>query len=292
MIISMTGYGQGLAYFQNKTIRVEIRTLNARTTESRSRMPNVYRDKEMEVRKWMTDELSRGKIDISISVEQEVEGDDGSMLNHNLFKKYYNELFTLKQTLGIEGGDMMQAVLSIPNVMVSYEELAPEEEWKVVQSAIGEALADIKKFRLGEGKILEREMVNGVEKIEKYLEEIVPFEEARLPKVREKLRKALDEFLVSQQVDHNRFEQELIYYIEKLDITEEKVRLAQHCMYFKNELNNTEELKGKKLGFIAQEMGREINTLGAKAQDSEIQLLVVNMKDELEKIKEQLANIL
>ncbi|MBK6365150.1 MAG: YicC family protein [Saprospiraceae bacterium] len=266
MIISMTGYGQGLAYFQNKTIRVEIRTLNARTTESRSRMPNVYRDKEMEVRKWMTDELSRGKIDISISVEQEVEGDDGSMLNHNLFKKYYNELFTLKQTLGIEGGDMMQAVLSIPNVMVSYEELAPEEEWKVVQSAIGEALADIKKFRLGEGKILEREMVNGVEKIEKYLEEIVPFEEARLPKVREKLRKALDEFLVSQQVDHNRFEQELIYYIEKLDITEEKVRLAQHCMYFKNELNNTEELKGKKLGFIAQEMGREINTLSAKAQ--------------------------
>jgi uncharacterized protein (TIGR00255 family) len=288
----MTGYGQGLAYFENKTIRVEIRTLNARTTESRSRMPNVYRDKEMEVRKWMTDELSRGKIDISVSVEQEVEEDKGSMLNHNLFKKYYDELNILKKSLGIEGGDMLQAVLSIPNVMVNYEELAQEEEWAAVQSAIREALSDIKKFRLEEGKILEKEMVQGVEKIEKYLEEIVPHEETRMPKVREKLRKALDEFLVSQQVDHNRFEQELIYYIEKLDITEEKVRLAQHCMYFKNELSNTEELKGKKLGFIAQEMGREINTLGAKAQDSEIQLLVVNMKDELEKIKEQLANIL
>ncbi|MFZ1703076.1 MAG: YicC/YloC family endoribonuclease [Saprospiraceae bacterium] len=292
MIISMTGFGQGIAYYGNKTIRIEIRALNARTTEARSRVPNVYRDKEMELRKLMTDELSRGKIDIVISVEQDIDESSSSMLNQTLFKKYYGELLSLKQDLKIEGGDMIQAVLSIPNVMVNYEELAEDEEWEVVQVAIKTALKDIQQFRKQEGKILQDEMSQGVHKIEKYLKDVVPHEEARLPRLREKLRKALDDFLVSQQVDHNRFEQELIYYIEKLDITEEKVRLAQHCQYFLKELSSNETLKGKKLGFIAQEMGREINTLGAKAQDSEIQLLVVNMKDELEKIKEQLANIL
>lgn len=292
MIVSMTGYGQGIAYIGQKTIRAEIRTLNARTTEARSRIPGIFRDKEMELRKWLTDELLRGKIDLTISIEEDVDTNSASMLNKTLFKKYYEELSQLKNELGIEGGDMIQAVLSIPNVMVGFEELAGEEEWTAAQKAVSAAMEDLKKFRLTEGKILENEMMDGVGRIEKYLAEVVPHEESRVPRLREKLRKALDEFLVSQQVDHNRFEQELIYYIEKLDITEEKVRLAQHCSFFKDELKSKEDQKGKKLGFIAQEMGREINTLGAKAQDSDIQLLVVNMKDELEKIKEQLANIL
>jgi uncharacterized protein (TIGR00255 family) len=288
----MTGFGQGIAYYANKTFRVEIRALNARTTESRSRLPNAFRDKEMELRKWLTDELLRGKIDLTISIEEEVDESASSMLNQALFTKYYNELTALKKSLNIEGGDMLQAVLSIPNVMVNFEELASEEEWNCVQSALKIAMEDIKKYRLTEGEILAKEMGHSVNRILKYLQDVVPFEEARLHRVRERLRKALDEFLVNQQVDHNRFEQELIYYIEKLDITEEKVRLAQNCHYFLEELLNKEEQKGKKLGFISQEMGREINTLGAKAQDSDIQLLVVNMKDELEKIKEQLANIL
>lgn len=292
MVISMTGFGQGLVYHEKKTIRAEIRTLNARTTESRTRLPNAFRDKEMELRKWLTDELQRGKIDLTVSVEEEMDETASSMLNHTLFTRYFLELSGLKASLGIEGGDLMQAVLSIPNVIGTYDELASEEEWKSLQEAVRLAMDDIKKYRLTEGQILEKEMIDGVQKIENLLTEVAGFEEARLPRVREKLRRALDEFLVNQQVDHNRFEQELIYYIEKLDITEEKVRLAQHCVYFREELSGSGEQKGKKLGFIAQEMGREINTLGAKAQDSDIQMIVVNMKDELEKIKEQLANIL
>lgn len=288
----MTGFGQGLSYFGQKTIRVEIRTLNARTTEARSRVPNAYRDKEMELRKLLMDELQRGKIDLTISIEEDVEDNAGSMLNQALFIKYFQELSSLKKDLGIEGGDMIQAVLRIPNVMVNFEELAQDEEWQKALEAVHMALQELKKFRKTEGAILLNEMKTGVHRIEKYLKEIAPLEEGRLARLREKLKKALDEFMVNQTVDHNRFEQELIYYIEKLDITEEKVRLAQHCIYFMEELENKEEQKGKKLGFIAQEMGREINTLGAKAQDSEMQLLVVNMKDELEKIKEQLANIL
>lgn len=288
----MTGFGQGLVYFGTKTIRAEIRTLNARTTESRSRLPNAFRDKEMELRKWLTDELQRGKIDLAVFVEEEIDENASSMLNQSLFRKYYYELSSLKNSLGIEGGDLMQAILSIPNVMGTHDELAGDEEWKSLQEAVRMALADIKKYRLAEGQILEKEMIDGVHKIETFLADVASFEETRLPRIRERLRRALDEFLVSQQVDHNRFEQELIYYIEKLDITEEKVRLAQHCQYFREELADSGEQKGKKLGFIAQEMGREINTLGAKAQDSDIQMIVVNMKDELEKIKEQLANIL
>lgn len=292
MVISMTGFGQGLVYHGTKTIRAEIRTLNARTTESRSRLPNAFRDKEMELRKWLTDELQRGKIDLTVSVEEEIDQNASSMLNQTLFRKYYHELSSLKNALGIEGGDLLQAILSIPNVMGTYDELASEEEWSSLQDAVRLALEDIKNYRLTEGAILEKEMVQGVQTIERLLSEVTDFEEARLPKIREKLRRALDEFQVNHQVDQNRFEQELIYYIEKLDITEEKVRLAQHCQYFREELSGTGEQKGKKLGFIAQEMGREINTLGAKAQDSDIQMIVVNMKDELEKIKEQLANIL
>lgn len=292
MVISMTGFGQGVAYYGQKTIRVEIRTLNARTTEARSRVPNAYRDKEMELRKILIDELSRGKIDLSISIDEDVDENAGSMLNQSLFRKYYHELTNLKKELNIEGGDIMQAVLRIPNVMINFEELAPEDEWKSVLTAVQAALDSLQNFRKTEGAMLMEEMKTGVARIEKYLKEVQPYEEARMTKLREKLKKSLDEFMVNQTVDHNRFEQELIYYIEKLDITEEKVRLAQHCTYFMDELYSKEEQKGKKLGFIAQEMGREINTLGSKAQDSEIQLLVVNMKDELEKIKEQLANIL
>lgn len=292
MIISMTGFGQSVMDYKGKKIRAEIKSLNSRTNEVRCRMPNTLRDKEMDVRKWLTDVLQRGKIDLTLTIEEDAENNEVSILNHKLFKKYFKELQSLKTELGIESGDILQSVLRIPNVMGLTEELADEDEWKAAQAVIEKAIVAIQKFRMDEGQVMMDDMVNSVKKIEFYLKEIEPFEGERLQRVRDRLRKSMDDFLINTQMDQNRFEQEIIYYIEKLDINEEKIRLAQHCTYFLDELNNNQDQKGKKLGFITQEMGREINTLGAKAQDSDIQLFVVNMKDELEKLKELLANIL
>lgn len=291
MIISMTGYGLGVSDWKGMKVRVEIKSLNARTSEVRCKLPVSLRDKELEVRQWVLNELHRGKIDINI-IYDESENANTSLLNKVLFRRYYQELSSLKTELGISEGDIIQSIMRIPSVLSTGENLSDDEEWVSVRSALHEALQAIQKYRIDEGRVLSAELQSGVHKITELLHNVTPLESGRIVRMKDRLRKLFDEYLTGQQADQNRFEQELIYYIEKLDISEEKVRLAQHCQYFLDELGLPEPEKGRKLGFIAQEMGREINTMGAKAQDSDIQFLVVAMKDELEKIKEQLANIL
>lgn len=291
MLVSMTGFGLGKCEYNGKTIRVEIKSLNARNTEIRTKIPNNYRDREIDLRKKVLDSLQRGKIDITISVDG-FSDNDVAFINAVAFRKYFNELHALKLELGIDNGDILQSILRIPQVIGQNEELAGEEEWQLVDGALDEALENIMMFRNDEGQVLKNDLTERIVAIEGYLKSIDPHESQRLVRIRERLKKNMDEFTVNQNVDHNRYEQEILYYLEKLDITEEKVRLRQHCTYFLEELNNPEMQKGRKLSFIAQEIGREINTIGAKANDSIIQQIVVVMKDELEKIKEQLANIL
>ncbi len=291
MLVSMTGFGHSKCEYQGKNIRVEIKSLNARNTEIRSKIPSNYRDRELDLRKKVLDALQRGKIDITITLDG-FSDNDAVFINPEAFKKYYNELNKLKTELGIVNGDILQSILRIPQVIGQNEELAGDDEWNIVNDAIDEALENIQIFRNDEGKVLKNDLLDRILAIENHLKSIDTFEADRLVRVKERLKKNMDEFAVNQNVDHNRYEQEILYYLEKLDLNEEKVRLKQHCSYFIEELNCDEIQKGRKLSFIAQEVGREINTIGAKANDSNIQQIVVAMKDELEKVKEQLANIL
>jgi uncharacterized protein (TIGR00255 family) len=291
MLLSMTGFGHSKAEWNGKIIRVELKSLNARTTEIRCKIPNAYRDREMDLRKKVLDELQRGKIDLTITLDG-FSDEENAFVNADAFRKYYRELKSLKDELGIEEGDILQAVLRIPNVIGQSDSLADEDEWKQVERALDGAIISINKFRMDEGLVLKADLIERIHAIEQHLRSITPYEASRLDKIRERLKKNMEEFANKLQVDQNRYEQEIVYYIEKLDINEEKVRLMQHCVYFLEELETRDEQKGRKLSFIAQEIGREINTIGAKAQDSEIQQIVVMMKDELEKLKEQLANIL
>jgi uncharacterized protein (TIGR00255 family) len=287
----MTGFGQSKAEFNSKVIRVEIKSLNARTTEIRCKLPNSFRDKEMDIRKKLLDELQRGKLDITITVDG-FSDEENTYINAEAFRKYYNELNKLRTELHITEGDILQSVLRIPNVIGQNEELASDEEWEILDKALDNAIVSIKKFRADEGLVLKSDLIDRIKAIETHLKAIEPFESVRLDRIKDRLKRNMEEFIINQQVDQNRYEQEILYYIEKLDINEEKVRLSQHCTYFLDELENKDDQKGRKLSFIAQEIGREINTIGAKAQDSDMQQCVVMMKDELEKLKEQLANIL
>jgi uncharacterized protein (TIGR00255 family) len=291
MLLSMTGFGHSKAEWNGKIIRVELKSLNARSTEIRCKIPNAYRDREMDLRKKVLDELQRGKIDLTITLDG-FSDEENAFINADAFKKYYRELKTLKDELSIQEGDILQAVLRIPNVIGQSDSLADEEEWQQVERALDGAIISINKFRMDEGLVLKSDLIERIKAIEQHLRSITPFEASRLDKIRDRLKKNMEEFTNKLQVDQNRYEQEILYYIEKLDINEEKVRLSQHCIYFLEELETRDDQKGRKLSFIAQEIGREINTIGAKAQDSEIQQIVVMMKDELEKLKEQLANIL
>jgi uncharacterized protein (TIGR00255 family) len=291
MLLSMTGFGHSKAEWNGKIIRVELKSLNARSTEIRCKIPNAYRDREMDLRKKVLDELQRGKIDLTITLDG-FSDEENAFINADAFKKYYRELKVLKDELAIQEGDILQAVLRIPNVIGQSDSLADDEEWQLVERALDGAIISINKFRMDEGLVLKADLIERIRAIEQHLRSISPFEASRLDKIRDRLKKNMEEFTNKLQVDQNRYEQEILYYIEKLDINEEKVRLMQHCVYFQEELETRDEQKGRKLSFIAQEIGREINTIGAKAQDSEIQQIVVMMKDELEKLKEQLANIL
>lgn len=291
MILSMTGFGHSKTEYNGKVIRVEIKSLNARSTEIRCKLPNSYRDREMDLRKRVIDALQRGKLDLTITVDG-FSDEENAFINADAFRKYFRELNMLREELNITEGDILQSVLRIPNVIGQNEDMADEEEWKLVEKTVDLAITSIKKFRADEGLVLKADLIERIKAIEQNLKSIEPYEIARLDRIKERLKKNMDEFVVKQQVDQNRYEQEILYYIEKLDINEEKVRLGQHCIYFMEELDHIEDQKGRKLSFIAQEIGREINTIGAKAQDSDIQQFVVMMKDELEKLKEQLANIL
>jgi len=262
MILSMTGFGKAQGSFGSKKINIEVKSLNGKTTDIRFKLSNSYREKEVFLRNIIMDHAKRGKLEFSIQVQA---GSEEVQLNKELFVKYL-------EALADEG------------------ELS-DEEWEVLQAITKQALDKLKEFRREEGVAMYDDLSTRVGNISRLLDEVIPYEKERVDALRTRMQKHLDDFMGKENVDKNRYEQEVIFYMEKLDINEEKVRLAQHCTFFQSELDSDKEDSGRKLAFIAQEMGREINTLGAKAQHSEIQKCVVQMKDELEKIKEQLANI-
>lgn len=291
MLLSMTGYGRGTTTYLDKTIVTEIRSLNSKFADLRMKVPQNYREKEHEIRRMISERLERGKIDFSIDI-QSVAGEEGFSLNKPLFRKYHQELSRLASELSLNEGDLMQSILRLPNVVGSNSDVLNNEEWLVVQKTIEEAVKNFDAFRLVEGASIENDMRMRIGIIQDNLEKIKPFEDERIVKLRHRLFQNLEEYLGKEKIDENRFEQEIIYYLEKMDVTEEKVRLSQHCLFFLEELDQKHTQKGRKLSFISQEIGREINTLGAKAYSPDIQRLVVAMKDELEKIKEQVANSL
>jgi len=289
MLLSMTGYGRETTAYQDKTISVEIRSLNSKYTDVRLKIPQNFKEKETELRRIITDRVERGKIELTLEVNSH-QGDDGYGLNQALFKKYYRELSKLADELDTSKGDIIQSILRLPNVVTTEEGEIKEEEWQAILKTLNAAVDKFDQFRLSEGKAMEEDMRTRVRNIQDAQSQLDPHEEERVTRLRQRLHQNLEDYLGKDKVDENRFEQEILFYLEKIDITEEKVRLGQHCLYFLEELDKKYRQKGRKLSFITQEMGREINTLGAKAYSSEIQRLVVGMKDELEKIKEQVAN--
>lgn len=290
MVLSMTGFGQAQEVVGNQKFSLELKSLNGKATDIRLKVPSYYKDKEMIVRRTLLKGAMRGKIEANLSIISDA-GDNEFGINAALYKKYFNELLEIHQTIDAPTGDLASAILRIPNVVSSRDEEISDAEWKVVESIMTKAVESLNSFRADEGKAMYNDLMTSREIIANGIPKIEPFEEERIERLKERLNRNLNEFKQSDSVDQNRFEQEMIYYLEKLDINEEKVRLTQHCVYFEEVINNSDLEKGKKLQFIAQEMGREINTLGAKAQHSEIQQVVVSMKEALEKIKEQVLNI-
>lgn len=289
MLLSMTGYGRLTNKLKDKNITVEIRSLNSKYTDMRLKIPQNYKEKESEMRKMVMDKVERGKVDMLIEIRS-LQGDESYSLNFPLFKKYFHELSKLSDELDMPKGDLMQAILKLPNVVSTEEDTIDEEEWEAVIETLNGAIEKFDKFRRDEGAAMEKDLNLRIENILAALSELDPFEKERVTRLRQRLHQNLQEYLGKDKIDENRFEQEILFYLEKIDVTEEKVRLEQHCKYFKEELAKKITMKGRKLSFITQEMGREINTLGAKAYSSDIQKVVVRMKDELEKIKEQVAN--
>lgn len=288
----MTGYGKSEATVGNKKITVEVRSLNSKQLDLSMRLPALYRPFEYEIRSRVGKAVVRGKVDVFVNVEA-TSAAQPVAVNRELFKSYYETLRSLGEELhcGGEGLDaaLMAAVLRLPEVVSSEAPVVSDEERDVLFGAVDAALTAFDAFRVQEGRTLINDLVARIGKIEGYRREVEPYEQRRVPVIKERIRESIAS--VGIPVDENRLEQEMIFYVEKLDITEEKVRLDNHCCYFR-EVAAGEENVGRKLGFIAQEMGREINTLGSKANDSDMQRLVVMMKDELEKIKEQVLNIL
>lgn len=294
MIQSMTGYGRSTATLAGRKALVEIKVLNSKQLDLNLKIPASIRDKELEIRTRVAQRLERGKADLSITLES-----SGEVLpvkiNRLLAKGYYKELTSLTDELGAPPpADILSQVLRMPDVMETGRDELASADWESISNAIDHAMEQMIIFRQQEGKILQDDILIHIERISSLHEKIGKLEGNRIIAVKERLNREFSRYLedsANPVPDQNRFEQELIYYLEKLDITEEKVRLEKHCSFFLNTLNEAES-QGKKLGFITQEMGREINTIGSKANDAEIQRLVVEMKDELEKIKEQLGNIL
>ena len=291
MIKSMTGFGKALCECQNRNITIEIKTLNSKQIDINARIPNGYRDKEPQMRSLISSRLQRGKIDFSVNVEITGEASNYK-INKPLALKYYSELKELSADLNeTDFSDFLPLLIRMPDILVSEKEEVSDAEWNSVFQALEEALKQVDDFRIQEGKMLENDLLIRNNIILQLLDRVEPFEKIRFENLKAKILKDLNDFTEKDNIDKNRFEQELVYYLEKLDITEEKVRLRKHCEYFVETMKEPES-KGKKLIFISQEIGREINTLGSKANEANIQKVVVQMKDELEKIKEQLFNIL
>ena len=288
----MTGYGRASGEAGKRKYTIEVKTLNSKQFDMLSRIPQIYKEKELEIRSLLQNKLDRGKIEITITVD-ESEAEDNYEINRDLVKKYFSEIRALQQEISLKDDDqLLSTILKLPEVIQVTPEKFEEEEWEGLLGIIGEAIDHCDRSRLNEGEILEADFKNRISFIREYLVAIQPFEDQRITKLRARLQQDLVNYVDDKKIDENRFEQEIVYYLEKIDITEEKVRLDNHCNYFLQTLAEANTSNGKKLNFISQEIGREINTIGSKANDSDIQKLVVQMKDELEKIKEQLFNIL
>lgn len=291
MLYSMTGYGRVEGAFKEKTFLVEVKSLNGKQFDLRLNMPNLLKPYEVEIRNKLNEMLFRGSVECSISFKSNGVAKPVS-INTALAKSYYQPIMELANELGIEKDNLLSTLLKLPDVVSSTNEVITEEEWNAIAGLLHEAIEHLIQHRLEEGKSIEKDLLERVAAIESQQAIIEEHEPNRRIKIREGLVKLLEQQVGADKYDNNRLEQELIYYIEKIDISEEKVRLTNHCVYFKEVLNDKEASKGKKLSFILQEMGREINTTGSKANDIHIQKAVILMKDELEKAKEQILNVL
>jgi uncharacterized protein (TIGR00255 family) len=291
MIKSMTGFGKTEFEVGTKKITLEIKSLNSKQLDINTRVPSVYREKDLEIRRLISEMLVRGKVDFALYLDN-LGTESSSRINSAIVRSYFNQLKDVHAELGLEINEtIMQSIMRLPDtVKMTYEEL-DETEWLVVRENLVKTLEELNRFRDQEGLALKADIDNNIKNILDLLAQVDPHENQRMDNVKTRIQESLDALQLNGSIDKNRFEQELIYYMEKLDINEEKVRLANHCSYF-TETMNEDEPSGRKLGFIAQEIGREINTLGSKANESNLQRIVVQMKDNLEKIKEQVLNVL
>jgi uncharacterized protein (TIGR00255 family) len=291
MIKSMTGYGKAIAETQQKKITIEIKSLNSKQLDINTKLPWLYKEKEIELRNLINQKLDRGKIDFSIYFDV-IDDEFIPVINKSIVKNYFNQLKEIAGELDLKVDEQLLAtIMKLPETLKSEKPELTAEEWQVVRQQAEEALTMVDLYRIEEGNSIKPDLEKHIQNILSSLEIIKTFEEGRISKIREKLISNLDENIKTENIDKNRFEQELIFYLEKFDINEEKVRLKKHCEYFIESMSNNEP-NGKVLSFITQEIGREINTIGSKANDVSIQKLVVMMKDELEKIKEQVMNVL
>lgn len=287
----MTGFGKSVLELDRRKVTIEIKTLNSKQLDILSRISGIYKNRELELRSLLSKKLQRGKIDLNIFVETSGESNKFT-INHQLAKKYYDELKQLSSEIEVRNfSDYLPIIVNMPDVLTPEIEEIDETEWKKVLIKVNEALNRVDEFRKNEGEILKQDFIKRILLIADFLLEIEKHESSRIEDFKKKIKKELLDTVEESKVDYNRFEQELIYYIEKFDITEEKIRLKKHLDFFTDTLNENVS-NGKKLIFVTQEIGREINTIGSKANNAAIQKIVVNMKDELEKIKEQLFNVL
>ena len=291
MLKSMTGFGRAEQVIGKKTFLVEIKSLNGKQFEILLKLPSLLKAYEFDIRNLLSEKLLRGSIDCTITLKQ-----NGAakpvVINTELAKSYYRQLAELAESLQLDTSSILSSLLKLPEVVVPSTEIMDEEEWKAFRSVVDEAITNINTHRMNEGAVLEKDLTQRIDNIREQQEKVIALEPLRQQKIREGLVKLMEEHVGKDNFDSNRLEQEMIYYIEKIDISEEQVRLKNHCDYFKSLLREEGEAKGKKLSFILQEIGREINTTGAKAYDASIQKAVVLMKDELEKAKEQVLNVL
>lgn len=285
MIHSMTGYGKSVLELPTKTIRLELKSLNSKSLDLNMRMPSMYRAKELELRKLIGLQLGRGKVDFSLYVEFN-KGEAPAKINTEVVKSYMGQLQGISSAAPLE---LLKMAVKMPDALTTEREDIDPKEWKLISSELSVVLDRVEEYRKDEGAVLKTDFLKRISNIDALLKTIIDIDPERIEHVRDRLNKGVAD--LKEKVDQNRFEQELIYYIEKLDITEEKIRLKNHLDYF-NKTLNSDDSNGKKLGFISQEIGREINTIGSKANFAPMQKLVVQMKDELEKIKEQLLNVL
>ncbi len=291
MLYSMTGFGREEASVGHYQIIAEVKSLNGKQSDINARLAPALRPYEHEIRSLVNTQLQRGTIEVNISVKQDGVSKPMS-INTQLAKSYYKGMKAIAEELGLNQEHILATLMTLPEVVAADQEMLKENDWNAIKKVIDQSVQNLKHHRQIEGASLQQDLENCIANIEKSLLEILPFEPLRIERLRTKINSSMEEWVATANIDKNRLEQEMIYYIEKIDFSEEKIRLTQHCNYFKEILHNEEEVKGKKLGFVLQEVGREINTLGSKANDADIQKIIVGMKDQLEKAKEQVLNVL